>query len=328
MYSLNFPVLSQQPLQANQSTATVPSSQNNDPSDTSIYITTSLDKVSMKTLMNRQICKEHWPLIEYEIVKTSNELGLVFMDLVLINRNEVVVKKLLADTLASSTQLKMFDIIHSVNQQRINSLKQLQKILNKVVINSSIKFTIQRPYVMLENIVMTSSSSALLSGTSPINKQDALDAKQAKVVFKQKPSESENAQDITVPIPIPSPTTNNTISSSLFPNTRLKIENLFSDKSKLKIFTSNGSLNASASSSPTNQSNSLEGSNQIKPTNLSISPSKSQTNSTSVLSNFSPQIQTSLHVNQPQVYAKASASCLVDFFCSASERSIVSIFIL
>lgn len=317
LYSLNFPVLSQQSLQTN--TATIALSHNSN-SDTFIYITTSLDKVSMKSLMNRQMSKEHWPLIEIELVKTTNELGLVFMELFFINRNEVVVKKVLTDCISSSTQLKMFDLIYSVNQQRISNMKQLQKILNKIIINSTIKLTVQRPYIMLENIVKTSSSSALPSTISPTNKQDLLDTKQTKVHIKQKPSDGEDSQETTLPIPIQSPTTNNSISSSLFPNTRLKIENLFSDKSKLKLFASNGNLNASASSSPTNKMTSQENCNP------SSSPSKSQVNSTSVQSSFPPQIQQNIYPNQPQVYAKASASCLVDFFCSASERSIVSSF--
>ena len=113
--------------------------------------------VSVKTLLGRQVCKDHWPHIEFEMVKTMNneQLGFVFMDLFFINRNEVVVKKILIE----GQPAKMFDIVHSINGVRILHLKQLNKMIQKLPLNSVVKFTLQRPCVLLENIVMTSSKS-------------------------------------------------------------------------------------------------------------------------------------------------------------------------
>jgi hypothetical protein len=68
-----------------------------------IYITASVDAVSMKNLMAKQICKEHWPSIEFEIVRSvSNQpLGINFMEVFFINRPEVTIQNITPNSLAS-----------------------------------------------------------------------------------------------------------------------------------------------------------------------------------------------------------------------------------
>ena len=173
LYSLNLTVLSQpnhNPTQGNPSAI----QQAAVDLDTFIYVTSSIDKNSMRSLMDRQICKDHWPLFEFEIIKTSNDVGLELMDIFFVNKNEVVIQRILpsAPIHAFSKNIKKFDIIHSVNQTRVLNIKSLNKIIQKALINSVLKFSIQRPCIQMENVVMTSSHSVATSLSQSTSKFD------------------------------------------------------------------------------------------------------------------------------------------------------------
>ena len=83
LYGLNLPqyqlLSTQQQIQTNSQAPNQPTlpasvssySLNSQQDSCFIYLTTSIDKISMKSLMNKQICKEHWPLIEFEMQKTN-----------------------------------------------------------------------------------------------------------------------------------------------------------------------------------------------------------------------------------------------------------------
>lgn len=109
-----------------------------------VYLTVSLDNLSMKELMKRQITKEHWPMVEFELIKTNvvqnsyHPFGLNLIELFLINKVEVAVQKVLPVLAESGKDVKKFDIIHSVNQSRISSIKQLNKIIQKTPIGKLI----------------------------------------------------------------------------------------------------------------------------------------------------------------------------------------------
>lgn len=338
LYSLNLPALNQQP-QVN--TQIVVSPKSTADSDTYVYITTSIDKVSMKSLMERQIYKDRWPLIEFELIKTGNDIGIIFADLFFINKNEVVIKKIQYDTTVSSSHLnevKIFDIVHSVNQIRILNLKHLNKIVQRALVNSVLKFTLQRPCVLMENVVMTSSHSvgSSISSHSKIIKPDSIKPVETKIneprvktpvqaSSSNNQNETLNTNSVTVlsntsaqlipaiaPVSASSPSVN-ALSTSLFPNTRLKIESLFSEKTKLKIF-----ANSTPSSSPVNPEIVINEPGQNIACQSNPLPSSSS-NLTNLNVNSTNQQTTPV---TPQTSISASASSLVDYFSSASERPI------
>lgn len=80
------------------------SSNQQDASQCLVYITASVDAYSMKNLMAKQICKEHWPYIEFEIVRTSatQALGINFMEVFFINRSEITIQHITPNSLAAS----------------------------------------------------------------------------------------------------------------------------------------------------------------------------------------------------------------------------------
>ena len=53
--------------------------------------------------MAKQICKEHWPTIEFEIVRSvpNQPLGINFMEVFFINRPEVTIQNITPNSLAS-----------------------------------------------------------------------------------------------------------------------------------------------------------------------------------------------------------------------------------
>lgn len=69
-----------------------------------VYITASVDAYSMKNLMAKQICKEHWPLIEFELVRTTptQTLGINFMEVFFVNRAEITIQHITPNSLAAA----------------------------------------------------------------------------------------------------------------------------------------------------------------------------------------------------------------------------------
>jgi hypothetical protein len=135
-----------------------------------IYLTSSVDEISMSQLMSKQICKEHWPLIQFELVKSNQtlNLGIVFVELVLINRTEVCIHKIFEGSLASqhAQNLKPYDIVYSLNQNRIASLKQLNKLIQKTPLGDLLKFAVQRPCVQMEDDAYNMNNLLAMIGVS------------------------------------------------------------------------------------------------------------------------------------------------------------------
>lgn len=339
LYSLNLPVLSQQQQavnlsgnQSNQSTVQQPIASTE--LDTFIYITTSVDTISMKSLMDRQICKDHWPLFEFELIKTTNDIGLDVMDIFFVNKNEVVIQRISSNTpaYAFSKQIKRFDIIHSVNQAKVHNVKGLNKLIQKALINSVLKFAIQRPCIQMENVVMTSARSVSTSLSQSSSKVDLPPKPTSTTVATSSTNDTETASiasstsetlattntKASVPIPIPSSSGSNATSSSLMTNTRQKIENLFGEKTKLKtLFQQKEPL--AISNIP-----SLSPAHAAELTAPASEPSNLTSNSQVASSVSTPTAGTPASVGPLQPLTTASASSLVDFFCTASERQIVN----
>ncbi len=125
----------------------------------SVYLTASLDQYSMKSLMEKQVCTDYWPFIEVEFRRTTinQSLGISFVETFFVNKNEVAVQKIFPNSLGSRCkELKLFDVVFSLNQVRITSLKQLNKTMQKAGVN--LKFVFQRPCVQLSNKIHTSES--------------------------------------------------------------------------------------------------------------------------------------------------------------------------
>ena len=215
LYSLNLPTnqttqssgssqVSHLPLTKSLSNNQITSLTTQDKPNCKIYFTVSVDSVSMKNLMEKQICKEEWPLFEYELTRTSlnQSLGIYYVETFFVNKTEVVVQKIMPNSLASSMAFKVFDIVYSLNQIRITSIKQLNKIVQKAGINSKLKFVMQRPGIILNKKVLTSSSSLV------IKRQDSIE-----------PLSIDTSMGATIgAIPENSITPNNQISSSLLSN--------------------------------------------------------------------------------------------------------------
>jgi len=267
-----------------------------------IYLTASLDQVSMKSLMSKQICKEHWPLFEFELVKPlaqQSNLGFILMDYFLINRNEVVIQKLIPNTpasaLISKDLVKPFDIIYSVNQIRITSTKHFIKLINKTVSNTPLKFIVQRPCILMENRVNSSSSNNI----------------KKNIIEQQK--QTINPALPTQPYPpIPPPLPPAVVPQPVISNTRQRFE--FLEK---KIKSSFGSaVSTTTAAASTNSA-----------TNLTIEPQSFSSNNPSTpvadSNTIIPLQQPVTTPNQsPQSFITASSHFLVDYFCSVSECSV------
>ena len=318
IYSLNLPQLNQ----ANPHLLPAPVQPVTNTQDPFIYITLSVDKVSMKSLMERQICKEHWPLIEFEFVKTTQPLAVLFKDQFLINKNEVVVQKVAAQT-SITNELKMFDIVHSINQVRIGSVKHLNKLVQKALPNTSLKIVVQRPCILMENTVLTSSTS--LANTAAI-KLDSTTSKSIESI-KQAVQTPVTVQTATTPLANNTPVSlSNNASASLFPNTRLKLESLFEKKLKLFVNTANPSLSglpAISPNTPTAPSTTLATTEAAKITTVDTEASTDM----DIPASTAPQSQTNLNILQlsQQTAITASSTCLIDYYCSITERALVSV---
>ena len=301
----------QQQQQTNLSQPTLPSSSSSyslsNPTNQDscfIYLTASLDQISMKSLMSKQICKEHWPLIEFELTKPNSlSLGLLLTEFFLINRNEVVISKIVPDTPAASLTdiIKIFDIIYSFNQIRVTSIKQLNKLIQKTPPNTVLKFVVQRPCILMENKV---NSSANVSNTKSKLLNQINDQSKTSIISSPTP-----ASHLLV-------TSNTPVNNTSVSNTRQRLEYL---EKKIKFsFASinNASLTAPAIASslnntPTHDPHIIPST----PTEGSLPPFPTTTTAAVAA--------VAANQNQPQSLITASSHCLVDFFCSLCECSTV-----
>ncbi len=309
-----------------------------------IYLTASLDEQSMTALMEKQICKQDFPTFEFELVRTSinQSLGLSFMEIFFINRTEVVVQKIFPNSLASYIkQLKKYDIIYSCNNILVNSIKNLNKTIQKAGVNSKLKFVIKRPCILLKKPILTSeftkklddlssnnasltinSNSNNSNSTIPINNLLTIDTSNSNALTPNSNLNTPNNQSIG--------SNTNTSGSSIVSNTRQKLERL-EQKFKLSFGSGNStSNNNSTVSTPVN--NLLPITNPLTVDSVSIdslSVNQSATPNTTIKTSSStsqqipPQINTpTLLVNtMPLVTHTASATSLVDYFCAVSECS-------
>ena len=186
LYSLNFPQItnqtthpsnnpnSQLPLTASLSSNQLALLPTQEKPSCKIYFTVSVDSLSMNNLMDKQICKEHWPLIEFELTRTSlnQSLGLAYVEIFFINKTEVVIQKVFPNSLAATSSpnstFKTYDIVYSLNSMKISSIKQLNKIIQKAGINSKLKFVIQRPCIILNKKILTSLNAKKSDLTEPL----------------------------------------------------------------------------------------------------------------------------------------------------------------
>ncbi len=294
--------------QTNLSQSTLPSSSSsyslNSPTNQDscfIYLTASLDQISMKSLMSKQICKEHWPLIEFELTKPNSlSLGLLLTEFFLINRNEVVISKIVPDTPAASLTdiIKMFDIIYSFNQIRVTSIKQLNKLIQKTPPNTILKFVVQRPCILMENKVNSSSNVS-----------------NNKKLLNQVSEQSK--MSVSSPVPVNLPASSNTpVNNTSVSNTRQRLEYL-----EKKIKFSFASINNASLTTPA-----IASSVNSTPTPVDqLLPIIPSTPTESSSTSFPTAVATpAANQNQPQSLITASSHCLVDFFCSLCECSTVS----
>ena len=309
LFSISVPQFpSQVTSPTSQSSTQQPSSQstqtNPDPG-CYIYLTMSIDPVSMKDLMDRQICKDSWPTIEFEVtrINPTQLIGFVLNQLIFVNKTEVVIQKILPNSLVSILKkIRPFDVIYSVNNVRISSIKQFNKIIQKTAINIPIKFVVQRPCVVLES---TKIASTLQKRQSIQEPSQAL----PEAVSSNPPNKELSPQNS-----VANPTPNN--SSSLVSNTRLRFEKL---EQKIKNSFACAPLAITNSIEPPFEYNTaiprIPSSGSIP--NLAVNPQSTQVNSL-------PGSPT-LGQNQPPAPSiLASASTLVDFFCSVAESELVN----
>jgi hypothetical protein len=332
-----------------------------------IYLTISIDSLSMIDLMRKQICKEHWPLYELDLQKnhpnttmtnTNNAqataspcqaLGFQLTEIFLVNRLEVVVQKILPNTPASLVlNLKQYDIIHTFNQVRITSIKQLNKLIQKTPIGKSMKFQFQRPCIQLSKKVQTSSSST--TNTTTTNTTTTNTTTTTILLKKQSDdnlnhsSQPINIDTSTYHAAVPSVPSAGSISSSgggggLAATARSKLEQIknFRLDPKIKLPFGNSSPANALLLAPAYYHNNNQ---EIDPSNFSPN---TQNASSSNLTLQSAQKSTPLNTptnNNNLVQAQpsqqnlgvqsnnlithtASSSNLVDFFCSAAECSTV-----
>lgn len=121
-----------------------------------VYLTTSVDYESMEQLMDKRTSREHWPFIEFEIQKTSTNqmIGINFMEIFFINKTEICIQKIIANSLAGKIKtIKKFDILYSINQVRCTSLKSLNKLIQKSGFQP-IKFVVQRPIIVSQKPIV------------------------------------------------------------------------------------------------------------------------------------------------------------------------------
>ncbi len=129
------------------------------PENCFIYLTASMDDLSMKTLLERQICKQDFPTFEFDLVRTNlnQSIGLSFIEIFFVNRTEVAIQKIFPNSLASTIrELKKYDIVYSINNIQVTSIKSLNKIIQKAGCNSKLRFVTKRPCVLLKKPVYTS----------------------------------------------------------------------------------------------------------------------------------------------------------------------------
>lgn len=239
----------------------------------SVYLTSSIDQYSMKALMEKQVCTDYWPLVEVEFRRTSinQSLGISFVETFFVNKNEVVVQKIFPNSLGSRCkEFKVFDVVFSLNQVRITSLKQLNKTMQKAGVN--LKFVFQRPCVQLSNKIHTSESFLNTMNTTVVVKSsDVVDQmKELKVDTQHIPSQQQLLQQTTpnsvamstpvfntpsltnvqTPIQQAPKTQTDTLSSSVSSHARSKFERL-EQKLRLSFRSSKANENVNSTSAST-----------------------------------------------------------------------------
>lgn len=121
--------------------------------DATIFLTISLDSYPLQVLLSKQTSKNDWQIYDVELQRSSltEQLGITFAETIFLNTNEVVVARLQSNSPASHSNpsIKVFDILVSINGQRVSSLKNTQKLLQKS--NHRIKLQFQRPCIRMKN---------------------------------------------------------------------------------------------------------------------------------------------------------------------------------
>jgi hypothetical protein len=164
LYSLNFPQItnqtthpsnnpnSQLPLTASLSSNQLALLPTQEKPSCKIYFTVSVDSLSMNNLMDKQICKEHWPLIEFELTLLKNKRHIVCVQRDFAPNKNIV-------KLKSSIGTYVLDDLNSpANQQYID----INTSGGKINIIFNLKITKTAPLSLDFNFVTPSSTDALL----------------------------------------------------------------------------------------------------------------------------------------------------------------------
>ena len=314
-----------------------------------IYLTISVDSMSMTDLMKKTICKEHWPLIEFDVFKVASSmvscqtLGIQAIEVFLVNKVEVVVQRIASSLLTaaaaavtskniSSLDIKQFDIIYSVNQVKISSIKQLNRLIQKTPLGKILHIALQRPCIILSNPVKTSQTA---TSRKSLNQDQLTDQVAATVAIEDSMTPLTNLQAIT---PVSNvATTPVSSSSNIMATTRSKLEQIRNFQ-KIKfpfVSGSNSSQQQQLSTIPSSRSainiSRFAASNDVSDTGESSAALSTTPISTPNV--YSKLLNQSISVQQQQqptpqisnVTHTTSSSNLVEFFCSASECSIVSL---
>jgi hypothetical protein len=259
LYSLNFPQLtnqisqptiatpnitnagqvSQLPLQKSLSSNQLALLSAQEKPSCKIYFTVSVDSLSMTNLMDKQICKEHWPLLEFELTRTNinQSLGLSYVETFFINKTEVVIQKVFPNSLAAAissptgSSFKSYDIVYSLNQTRITSIKQLNKLIQKAGILSKLKFVIQRPCIILNKKILTSSNAKRTDVSEPLSVDTTVNSPASLV---QENLITPNDQNSTLAVNSQTNSASINTSSSIVSNTRSVVQKLGRLEQRLK----------------------------------------------------------------------------------------------
>lgn len=118
------------------------------------YLTLSLDEHSCESLLKLQINKNEWPLYEVELRCVPGvpdlEWGIRLAETYFLNQSELVVVEIGAIGANGANAIKLFDICVAVNGNKVNTLKQMNKVL-KSVVNGTARFQFQKPVVRFDN---------------------------------------------------------------------------------------------------------------------------------------------------------------------------------
>jgi hypothetical protein len=114
--------------------------------DSNIYMTIGVDALSLDYLLAQRTNINSWPKYEIDLVRQNltDQIGITFVEIFFLTQVEVVVYKILQNTLAATHQstLRQFDILVSINGLKVKTLSNAQRIIKNSL---SLKMQFKRP---------------------------------------------------------------------------------------------------------------------------------------------------------------------------------------